>query len=104
MPSTDHETVLRQIEESERGGFVGTCHLNTHIRALLDELDDAERRVAALEAGLQPFKRWAAQLDSPPNWVPDPCPLVTSPGDISDFTVGDLRRARALLAAQKEGE
>lgn len=55
-----------------------------------------------LRAALEPFARWATQMDSPPNWVPDGCPIIVSPGDISDFCVGMLRRANAALAGKEK--
>ena len=57
---------------------------------------------ARIRAALEPFARWANQMDSPPNWVPDGCPIIASPGDISDFCVGMLRRARAALAGKEQ--
>lgn len=64
-----------------------------------DALDAASAEAARLREALEPFMRWAAQLDSPPNWVPDGCPILASPGEISDFSVGQLRRVRAALSA-----
>ncbi len=57
-----------------------------------------------LRKALEPFKRFADRLDSPPNWVPDGCPINTDSGGISDFCVGDLRRARAALAPFRRGK
>lgn len=64
---------------------------------------ELEAENARLRAALEPFARWANQMDSPPNWVPDGCPIIASPGDISDFFVGMLRRARAALAGKEQG-
>lgn len=60
--------------------------------------DPRDARIAQLEEALIPFARWAKQLDTPPNWVPDGCPVLASPGDISDFCAGDIRRAGAALS------
>jgi len=60
--------------------------------------------VAAVEGlvkALEPFERFAARLDSPPNWVPDGCPINTDSGGVSDFSVGQLRDVRAALAAYR---
>lgn len=69
-------------------------------RALKAEIARLRAENERLRAALEPFARWANQMDSPPNWVPDGCPLIASPGDISDFCVGMLRRARAALAGE----
>lgn len=65
-----------------------------------DELTRLRAENERLRAALEPFARWANQMDSPPNLVPDGCPIIASPGDISDFCVGMLRRARAALAGK----
>lgn len=60
--------------------------------------------VAAVEGlvrALEPFERFATRLDSPPNWVPDGCPINTDAGGVSDFSVGQLREARAAIAAYR---
>ena len=64
------------------------------------ELTRLRAENSRLREALEPFARWANQMDSPPNWVPDGCPIIASPGDISDFCVGMLRRARAALAGE----
>ncbi len=82
-------------------------NMDLHLAALDRQLLEGEgRRLRAenerLRAALEPFARWANQMDSPPNWVPDGCPIIASPGDISDFCVGMLRRARAALAGKEQ--
>ena len=74
------------------------------IRAGEDSAELAKLRAEneRLRAALEPFARWAEQMDSPPNWVPDGCPIIASPGDISDFCVGMLRRAKAALAGKEQ--
>lgn len=67
-----------------------------------DELTRLRAENERLRVALEPFARWASQMDSPPNWVPDGCPIIASPGDISDFCVGMLRRARAALAGKEQ--
>ena len=68
----------------------------------VDELQRLRAENERLRAALEPFARWANQMDSPPNWVPDGCPIIASPGDISDFCVGMLRRARDALAGKEQ--
>lgn len=77
----DAERAVRETAERE-------AHQHAEREAELYQERDA------LAAALEPFVRWANQLDSPPNWVPNGCPLVVSPADVSDFCVGYLRKAR----------
>ena len=72
--------------------------LRTLLAEALAAKDAAEAHAAEMRRALEPFARWAQQLDAPPNWVPDGCPILASPGDISDFSVVQLRAARAALA------
>jgi len=55
-----------------------------------------------IERALEPFARYASQLNSPPNWMPDGCPINVDPDGISDFTVGQVRRVAAVLAKLRE--
>lgn len=62
----------------------------------------AAQAVEGMRVALEPFKRFADRLDSPPNWVPDGCPINTDSGGVSDFSVAQVRQARAALARWKE--
>ena len=62
----------------------------------------AVEAVEGMRVALEPFKRFADRLDSPPNWVPDGCPINTDSGGVSDFSVAQVRQARAALARWKE--
>ncbi len=86
-----------QLREME--GYAET--LCQQVAAKGRRIAELEAENARLRAALEPFARWANQMDSPPNWVPDGCPIIASPGDISDFCVGMLRRARAALAGEE---
>lgn len=61
-------------------------------------IDAAREREAAMAAALEPFVRFAKQVSSSPNWVPDGCPVNVDPGGISDLAVGAFRRAEQALA------
>ena len=76
--------------------------LERRINEAIPELTRLRAENERLRAALEPFARWANQMDSPPNWVPDGCPIIASPGDITDFCVGMLRRARAALAGKEQ--
>lgn len=59
---------------------------------------EKDEKIAALAAALEPFVRFAKQVSSSPNWVPDGCPVNVDPGGISDLAVGAFRRAEQALA------
>lgn len=74
---------------------------------LRNQLDQARVAISVLcdynqrlRGAAQAFKRMADRLDESPNWVPDTCPINTDAGGVSDFTVGYLRRLRAVLTSQ----
>jgi hypothetical protein len=78
-----------QKQLSETGGI--------EAKPLGDPVKETARKLQLAEKALEPFARYAAQLEGV-NWVPDGCPINTDPGGISDFTVGMIRRAAKALA------
>ena len=99
--STHVEWLDRQEAEREKE----RAALQLALEKLTEQHDKLTRLRAEnerLRAVLEPFARWAGQMDSPPNWVPDGCPIIASPGDVSDFCVGMLRRARAALGGEEQ--
>lgn len=91
---------------------MATAELLATGQAFVTTLDDIKKlistrdaRIAELEAerdalaaALEPFVRFAKQVSSSPNWVPDGCPVNVDPGGISDLAVGAFRRAEQALA------
>lgn len=81
------------------GAFVTTLDDIKKLISTRDEhIAQLEAERDALAAALEPFVRFAKQVSSSPNWVPDGCPVNVDPGGISDLAVGAFRRAEQALA------
>lgn len=78
------------------------------VRYRVGLLADAQaERIATLEAALAPFAELSIEPFDPQGTAVDDMPLAITQFDdreMNDFTVGDVRRARAALASTGKGE
>ncbi len=80
------------LEEKMERAMIAVAHF-TH------RYNEDLLRIKDLEAAIQPFAEFANGLTEP-NWVPDTCPVVADPTARAErLSVGDFRRAAAVLTS-----
>ena len=93
---------LREIAQTMRATGGGSGLSARDHEDIADEIDRLRAALAEMAEALKPFAEEAAELGP---GIPDDAPLAIDNFDHigwSDFTVGDLRRAKAALAKAKQ--